>query len=179
MKRIFLIGYMGAGKSTVGRRLAGHLNLNFIDLDSFIEKRFHKTINEIFAEKGEEAFRKIEKEALQEVSEYENVIISVGGGTPCFFDNIEKMNQSGFSIYLRVSPEVLASRLHIGKHSRPLLRYKSEAEIMDFVIQSLDKREPFYNRATCVFEASAYNVTNGIENLVLDLSVEIEKNGNQ
>jgi len=179
MKRIFLIGYMGAGKSTVGRRLASHLQLSFIDLDSFIEKRFHKTINEIFTEKGEEAFRKMEKEALEEVSEYENVIISVGGGTPCFFDNIERMNQSGYSIYLQVSPEVLASRLNIGKHSRPLLRYKSEDEIKTFVIESLAKREPYYNKATCVFEASSYNVANGIENLVLDLSLEIEKNANQ
>ena len=93
MKRIFLIGYMGAGKTTVGKVLAGLLNLSFIDLDYYIERRYHKTVSQLFAEKGEEVFRSIERNMLHEVADFENVLVSVGGGTPCFFENMEVMNE--------------------------------------------------------------------------------------
>lgn len=166
MKRIFLIGYMGAGKTTIGRLLAARLNLSFVDLDLFIEKRFHKTINEIFAEKGEEGFRLMEREALHEVGEYEDALISVGGGAPCFFDNIRFMNEKGQSIYLKVNADVLAARLNTGKHSRPLLKDKTEAEIKDFIVSMLEKREPFYNQAGLVFDSSAYSHKGGIEEMI-------------
>ncbi|MDD2798078.1 MAG: shikimate kinase [Bacteroidales bacterium] len=169
MKRIFLIGYMGAGKTTIGRLLASRLNLSFIDLDLFIEKRFHKTIVDIFAERGEEGFRVIEREMLHEVGEYEDVLISVGGGTPCFFDNIDFMNHKGKSIYLKVNTEVLTERLNQAKLSRPLLRDKSEEEIRKFVSESLKKREPFYTKATVVFDASSYNSHTGIEEMIPEL----------
>ena len=93
MKRIFLTGYMGSGKSTLGLRLAQKAGLSFIDLDHYIETRFRKTINEIFAEKGEKEFRIIERNMLREVGEFEDVIIATGGGAPCFFDNIDYMNK--------------------------------------------------------------------------------------
>ena len=91
MKRIFLIGYMGAGKTTVGKVLSQQLGLSFIDLDHYIEGRYHKTVGQLFAERGEEAFRDIERRMLREVAAFENVLVSTGGGAPCFFDNIEFM----------------------------------------------------------------------------------------
>lgn len=164
---------MGAGKTTIGRLLATQLQLSFYDLDNFIEKRFHKTINDIFAEKGEDGFRLIEKEVLHEIGEYENVVISVGGGAPCFFDNSDFMNRMGQSIYLKVNPEVLAARLNVGKHSRPLLKDKSEDEIREFISLSLQKREPFYNLASLIFDASGFNYKGGIEDMIPKLIEKI------
>lgn len=154
MHRIFLIGYMGAGKSTMGKWLAKVMNLEFIDLDNFIEARQHKTIKEIFAEIGEDGFRQLERRSLEEVSTFENVIISLGGGTPCFFDNMEAVNAAGTSVYLKPSEEVLLMRLIKGKHKRPLLASKSDDEILQFIREQLAWREPYYLKANLTFEAS-------------------------
>ena len=105
MTRIILIGYMGAGKTTVGKALAKDLGLMFYDLDWYIESRMHKTVAQIFKESGEEGFRRIERNMLHEVAEFEDVVISCGGGTPCFFDNMEYMNSQGQTLYLQASPE--------------------------------------------------------------------------
>ena len=113
MKRIFLMGYMGAGKTTVGKKLSKQLNLSFIDLDYYIEGRYHKEIRQLFAEKGEEAFRDIERRMLHEVASFEDVLISTGGGTPCFFDNMDFMNEAGTTVYLKVSVDELANRLEV------------------------------------------------------------------
>lgn len=152
MKRIFLIGYMGAGKTTAGRELAKELNLDFIDLDHFIQARFQKTVNQLFQEVGENEFRNIERSMLREVGEFENVVISAGGGTPCFFDNMEYMNQAGTTIYLKASPEALSSRLNMCKDKRPLIKDKDEEELYLFVLESLEKRESFYLKAKIIFE---------------------------
>lgn len=154
MKRIFLIGYMGAGKTTMGKSLAQVMGLEFIDLDNWIEARQHKTIKEIFAEVGEEDFRKLERAGLEEVSTYENVILSLGGGTPCFFDNMEVVNRAGTSVYLKPSEEVLIKRLIKGKHKRPLLADKSDDEILQVIREQLAWREPYYLKANITFEAS-------------------------
>lgn len=154
MKRVFLIGYMGAGKSTMGKWLAQVMNMEFIDLDNFIEARQHKTIKEIFAEIGEEGFRMLERRSLEEVSQFENVIISLGGGTPCFFDNMEIVNQAGTSVYLKPTEEVLLKRLSKGKHKRPLLAQKTDEEILQFMREQLAWREPYYLKAQITFEAS-------------------------
>lgn len=122
MKRVFLVGYMGAGKTTVGKELAKLAGLSFIDLDFYIEGRYHKAVSQIFAERGEEAFREIERNMLHEVAEFEDVLISTGGGAPCFFDNMEFMNASGTTVYLKVSVEELAKRLELCKHTRPVLK---------------------------------------------------------
>src|SRR5690554_4257405 len=98
MERIFIIGYMGSGKTTVGKKLAKSLSLSFIDLDAFIESKYRKTIAEIFAEKGEDGFRKIESKALSEVALIEDVVISTGGGAPCFYNNMELMNKTGTTV---------------------------------------------------------------------------------
>ena len=111
MRRIFLIGYMGAGKTTMGKELSKQSGLSFIDLDHFMEGRYRKTVRQLFEEKGEETFRQIEKKALHEVADFENVVISTGGGTPCFFDNMAYMNSIGTTVYLKASPQGLSERL--------------------------------------------------------------------
>lgn len=154
MQRIFLIGYMGAGKTTLGRALAETMKLEFIDLDDFIVSRYRKTIKEIFAEVGEEGFREIERKALHEVSTYENVIISLGGGTPCFFNNMDIVNEAGTSVYLKPTEDVLLIRLIKGKHKRPLLAGKTDNEILQVIREQLAWREPYYKKANITFNAS-------------------------
>lgn len=153
MTRIILIGFMGSGKTTLGRALAKALSLTFIDLDNYIELRHCKSINRIFAERGEEGFRKIERNLLHEVCEFEDVVISSGGGTPCFFDNIDYMNQQGTTIYLQVPNERLLTRLKIAKSRRPLLKDKNDEEIEQFIIEQMQRREPFYAKADHAFTA--------------------------
>lgn len=152
MKRIFLIGYMGAGKTTAGRELAKVLELDFIDLDHFIQARYQKTVSQLFQDVGESEFRNIEKNMLREVGEFEDVVISAGGGTPCFFDNMDYMNDVGTTVYLKASPESLSSRLNTCKDKRPLIKDKNEEELYNFVVESLGKREPFYSKAQIIFE---------------------------
>lgn len=145
---------MGSGKTTLGKSLSKELDVPFIDLDNFIESRQHKTIKEIFAEIGESGFRELERKALIEVSQYENVVISLGGGTPCFFDNMDIVNAAGTSVYLKPTEEVLLARLIKGKHKRPLLADKSDDEILGVIRQQLEWREPYYLKSKIVFEAS-------------------------
>ena len=147
MKRIILIGYMGAGKTTIGRALAKELGLDFYDLDWYIENRRRKKVPEIFAEMGEAGFRQIEHNMLHEVAEFEDVVISCGGGTPCFFDNIDYMNRQGQVVYLNCSPEVLHGHLLMGKTERPLLKGKSPEELIAFIKEQLATREQYYNKA--------------------------------
>lgn len=153
MKRIFLIGYMGAGKTTVGKDLSKRLGLSFIDLDCYIEGRYLRTVSQLFAEKGEDAFREIERKMLREVAMFEDVLISTGGGAPCFFDNMKFMNESGTTVYLQVSVEELAKRLEICKHTRPILQGHSGDSLVAFIAENLEKRNPYYTQASIVFDA--------------------------
>ena len=147
MTRIILIGYMGAGKTTIGKALSKELGIIFYDLDWYIESRMRKTVSQIFAERGEEGFRKIEHNMLHEVAEFEDVIISCGGGTPCFFDNMDYLNQQGQVVYLKADPEVLYKHLMMAKTERPLIKGKSHDELLTFIREQLEKREPFYSKA--------------------------------
>lgn len=151
MIRIFLIGYMGAGKTTLGKAFAREMGLTFVDLDWYIEERFHKSIRQLFTERGEEGFRDLEKRMLHEAAEFENVVISTGGGTPCFFDNVEYMNSMGKTVFLDVDIRVLFRRLKVAKQQRPLLVGKSDEELMAFISENLQKRLPFYTKADYVF----------------------------
>ena len=151
MIRIFLIGYMGAGKTTLGKAFARAMGLTFVDLDWYIEERFHKTVSQIFAERGEEGFRELEKRMLHEVGDFEDVVISVGGGTPCFFDNIDYMNQAGETVFLDVDNKVLFRRLKVAKQQRPLLANKTDEELVAFIQEALQKRLPHYTKAKHVF----------------------------
>lgn len=152
MKAIIIIGYMGAGKTTVGKALAKELGIMFYDLDWYIENRMRKTVKQIFDESGEEGFRQIEHNMLHEVAEFENIVLSCGGGTPCFFDNMDYMNQCGETIYLKASPETLHTHLKMGKGVRPLLLDKTPEEVEVFIRKQLVLREPFYEKAQHIFD---------------------------
>jgi shikimate kinase len=154
MKRIVLIGYMGSGKTTVGRALAKEIGLPFYDLDWYIESRMRKKVSQIFAEQGEEGFRRIERNMLHEVAEFENIVISCGGGTPCFFDNMDYLNQQAQVVYLKAQPEVLHKHLLMGKGDRPLLKGKTPDELIQFIREQLEKREPFYSKANYTLDVS-------------------------
>lgn len=154
MKRIILIGYMGSGKTTVGKALSKETGMMFYDLDWYIESRMHKTVSQIFAEKGEEAFRQLEYNMLHEVAEFEDVIISCGGGTPCFFDNIDYLNGQGDVCYLKATPEVLYKHLLMGKVERPLIKGKSPEELINFITEQVGKREEFYTKARYTLDVS-------------------------
>lgn len=154
MTRIIIIGYMGAGKTTVGHALSKQLSIPFYDLDWYIETRMRKTVAQIFAEKGEDGFRKIEYNMLHEVAEFENVIISCGGGTPCFFDNMDYLNGQGETIYLKATPDVLYKHLKMGKTVRPLLLNKTPEETQDYIRQQLTLREPFYTKAHHILDVN-------------------------
>ncbi len=174
-RRIYLIGYMGSGKSTVGRRLASRLGCPFIDLDACIEQREGKTVAEIFATHGEEYFREKERDCLREVSENTgNAVISVGGGTPCFFDNMDYMNARGVTVYLKLSPAALLSRLRPGLAKRPLLAGKNEQELLEYIGENLAKRECYYSRA----QITADGVGTHLDDMVRRIAAVLEINNN-
>lgn len=160
---------MGAGKTTVGKELAKQMNLSFIDLDHHIEARYHKTISQLFAEKGEDVFREIEYNLLHEVAMIEDVIISTGGGVPCFFDNMSYMNQTGTTIYLKVSPEELAKRLELVNHTRPILKGRSGKELEQFIADNLRSRIHWYTQASVIFDAEIMLTDNDVKNIACTL----------
>lgn len=138
---------MGSGKSTLGRKIASSMGLQFIDLDVEVEREAGETISEIFATHGEATFRRLESEALRRISVQENIVISTGGGTPCQGENMEFMNARGITVYLKMQPEAIAHRLLRAREQRPLIAGKSPEELIDFIKKSLVEREPTYNKA--------------------------------
>lgn len=151
MKKIFLTGYMGVGKTTIGNNLAKKLNFPFIDIDLLIEEYYKKKIANIFIEKGEKEFRKIEQKTLKKIIQWEkNLVVATGGGTPCFFQNMALMNISGITIYLKIAIELLIERLIKIKYGRPLIRNKNIEEIKCFVNDNFVKRESFYKKASII-----------------------------
>lgn len=173
MKSIVLLGYMGAGKTTVGRQLALNLNMQFYDLDWYIEMRYHTTVSQIFAERGEEGFREIERNMLHEVAEFENIVLSCGGGTPCFYDNMDYLNSICETVYLKARPDVLAAHLKMGKVERPLIKGKSDEQLLAFIEESLAKREPYYSKAHHIVDVSLLNNYEKIQNSVQILKEEL------
>jgi shikimate kinase len=149
---IFLIGFMGCGKTTLGSKLASKLNFTFIDLDKAIEETTEMTIAEYFEEYGELKFRELESDILQTAEFPENAVIATGGGAPCFYNNMDWMNENGITIYISMSPKALASRLKDGKDVRPLLKDLSEEEMVDFIADKLEARKPYYDKARYVMD---------------------------
>ena len=147
MKPIFLIGYMASGKTTFGRALASATGQRFIDLDEYIVEKTGLSIPEIFSLHGEDHFRKLEREMLQEVTRLENVLVACGGGTPCFFDNIDIMNDAGITVWLDASISVLKNRLMADSDNRPLVKGKGEKELEETIKIQLERRVPYYKRS--------------------------------
>lgn len=161
------------GKTTVGRSLAKELGCQFYDLDWYIEERFRKKVPQIFAEQGEEKFRDLERRMLHEVAEFENVVVSCGGGTPCFFDNMEYMNQTGTTVYMKASVDTVLEHLRLSKGERPLLTGKSVEELRTYVTEQLAARSPFYEQAQHIVNVDVLNdfkrvndVASTIKNLI-------------
>ncbi len=149
--KIFLIGYMGSGKSHTGKELAKLLNLQFIDLDQLIETEENKTISEIFETKSEKYFRILEKYYLETTHKIKDAVIACGGGTPCFYENMSWMNENGMTIYLRTQPTVLVERLLPEIEKRPLLKGKSEKQLIDYISDKLEDRSEWYEQAQIIY----------------------------
>ena len=171
MKPVFLVGYMAAGKTTLGRRAAQLLNVEFIDLDAYIESRYRKSVSELFAERGEAGFRDIERRMLHEVGEFDNVLVATGGGTPCFFDNMEYMRSRGITVYLEASASILCQRLSRAKEKRPLVAETTSEELHDYVSEMLKRREPYYRQADYCFDADRYEAVDSVDEAVRRLSL--------
>ena len=152
--RIFLTGYMASGKTTLGKAFAKACNLSFIDLDWYIEERMHSSVRDIFASRGEEGFRQLERNMLLEVSDFEDVVVACGGGTPCFFDNMEVMNNRGITVFLDTSQDVLFRRLKQAAANRPLVAGKSDGELRQTIAEGLEKRLPYYSQASIRLDGS-------------------------
>ncbi|HXB95983.1 MAG TPA: shikimate kinase [Puia sp.] len=146
--KIFLIGFMGSGKTHWGRQLSARLNIPFYDLDSVITGKEGRSVTEIFAEKGEEYFRFLEKETLEAIAgQQESFILSCGGGTPCFFNNIEFMKKSGKVIWLNTSVDMLMQRLRKERSSRPLIAEVPDGELRRHIVRKLSERRMYYQAA--------------------------------
>ncbi len=164
--RIFLTGFMGSGKTTIGPSLASQLGCKFIDQDDLIEHHYNMSVGEVFAKFGEAKFRETERDVLVEVVAGDNLIISTGGGAPCFFNNMEFMNRYGITVYLKAEPVTLMNRLKKLTDTRPLLKGKTELELMQFITDKLNEREPFYQKAILNIQTDSLDVRQVIQKIV-------------
>jgi shikimate kinase len=153
LKRVYIIGFMGSGKTTAGKKIASKLGWNFIDLDHEIEKTEGKAIRDIFSESGEAYFRQRESEILKQLVITRDTIISAGGGTPCFGKNMEFMLETGKVVYLRLTPQQLVGRLEKGTDKRPLVIEKSGDELLQYITMKLIEREEFYLKAGIIIDS--------------------------
>lgn len=165
--RIFLVGFMASGKSSVGKKLANKLGLSFVDLDDYIEEKYNTTIRLLIYDKGMDTFREIEKNSLETIiKQNDNIVISTGGGTPCYFNNMSKMNKSGLTIYLEVDIPTLVDRLMYAKKDRPLIWGKSREDLTVYAKDLLAKRQDDYKKAKFSVDG---------KNLKLDALAELVK----
>jgi shikimate kinase len=169
--RIFLIGYMASGKSTAGKKLASKLGMKFIDLDEYIETEYGKSIEDIFSGEGEERFRELEHRYLQKVSTQDNTVFSLGGGTPCFYNNMELINKNGTSIYFKMSADALAHRLANAKKKRPKIAGMNEEQLKTFIHNDVDKREIFYLQAHYKVKAKDLDIDELVDFLKKEIGV--------
>ena len=155
---IFLLGFMGSGKSHWGRLWAAAHNFNFIDIDEELEKQEQKTVAEIFETRGEDYFRQKETILLRSLTAQSNSIVSCGGGTPCFFDNMAWMNKNGLTIFLEATTQFILKNIKNEKDKRPLIKDKDDAEILFFIDQKLKERQPYYSKAKIILQAEDLNI---------------------
>jgi len=167
---IFIIGFMGAGKTTAGRKIAAKMGYSFMDLDEFISHKTGKTIPQIFESEGEEGFRLLEKNALRALN-VKKCIIATGGGTPCFHDNMEWMNKNGVTVCLSISPKSACNRLKASTADRPLLKGKTDDELLHDIESLMKQREGFYAMARIIAKAENLDITG----LCFQIAEEIDK----
>jgi shikimate kinase len=168
--RVILIGFMGSGKTTFGRKLATKLDLPFIDSDLEIEMNENKSINQLFTEYGEDGFRKMETDFIKNLAlSDDEFVLSTGGGLPCFNNNMETLNSIGLTLYIKLSPKALVKRLENGKNERPLLKNKSEDEMLQYIEETLEKRSPFYQKAKIIFPGIDAKKASAIDLLIEEI----------
>ena len=161
--RLFIIGYKSSGKTTLGKQLAMGLNLEFIDLDDFIEQQEGKTIPEVFLEAGEEEFRRRERKALRRVILKDDILVSTGGGVPCHLDNMTLMEKHGIIIYLKADDETLVSRLKAAAIDRPIVKGKSEEELRTYLVELRNRCEHYYIRAHIIADGNKTGINDIVE----------------
>lgn len=169
---IILIGYMGSGKSTIGQKLSKIVSMDYVDLDSYIEQKEGISMSELFKTKGEIYFRKIESRYLNEVLQMNNIIVSVGGGTPCYGTNMKAIAsvENGISIYLKASIQQLTERLRKEKSSRPLISHlQSDEALTEFIGKHLFERSHFYNQADITIVVDKKSIDDIIKEIVMEL----------
>lgn len=161
--RIYLTGFMGSGKSYFGKKIARAYRMAFIDLDQAIEMHFGKFIPDIFEQQGEDAFRRMEQEMLHRTVLLPNAVIACGGGTPCFFDNMQWMNDNGLTVYLRTSVSTLIQRLQADPpNQRPLLKGMTGNELEQFITERLQQREIYYKQSVLNFDTEKDDIVEGL-----------------
>lgn len=166
--RIFIVGYMGAGKSTNGRRLSNRLEMPFIDIDEAFEEKYRYSIPRFFDHFGEDQFRDLEQQCLKEIiDENPHAVISTGGGTPCFHDNMRLMNENGLTIYFQMHPKSVALRLTNSKRLRPITRDIAPDKMLSFVTEQLSEREVFYNQADIIIKGENLDMDELIKKIKL------------
>lgn len=150
--RIYLIGFMGSGKTSVGRQLARQLGRPFVDVDELIVQAAGRSIAQLFEQEGAAVFRQMEQEQLKATLRWEHPVVATGGGAPCFFDNMAWINHNGLSIYLKAPADLLATRLGVNREVRPLLQSLKADEIQEYIVQKLEERSPYYEQAHVVYQ---------------------------
>ncbi len=164
--RIYLLGMMGVGKTTLGKQLARQLHYSFLDLDKAIEQQEGKSVVSIFEQSGESYFREAERKALHDTAKRDHIVIATGGGTPCYYDNIAWMNQQGLTLYLRANAAFVLSRVGAFPDKRPLLKGKSQAEMELFIEQLLETRTPYYEAAVRQIDLPVKSLLDTVKSMV-------------
>jgi shikimate kinase len=168
---IYIMGFMGSGKTTAGKKLASLLGWSFIDLDKRIEEYAGKTIPEIFSQSGEDYFRIIETQLLRNLKMCTKTVISTGGGTPCYIDNMDYMIETGLTIYLKLTPAELKSRLSQSKGKRPLIKDLDQNELTSFIKEKLAVREKWYERSDITMDGIDLDINLLLSHVKSSLSI--------
>lgn len=163
MNRIYIVGYMGAGKTTAAKRIASRLGWEVADTDAMFEEKYRISIHDFFHKYDENLFRKLESEVLKSTENLDNTVISTGGGLACFFDNMDWMNQHGLTVFMRISPEAAADRILNSKRKRPLTENKTKEELAEYIRQHYASRLPFYEQAQITIKSEDFDLDGFME----------------
>lgn len=171
---LYLLGFMGVGKTTIGKKLATLLNIPFVDIDLLIEEQTAQSVNDYFIENGEEAFRRLEAQTIRSLKDKNPMVVATGGGLPCYYNNMEFMHEHGYTVFLQATEKFIYSRLIIAKTNRPLLKGMNKTQLHQFIEQKLLERNPLYlqshfkvnippNNAEVLIKSIAYAYLNKLQ----------------